>query len=274
MAFVDPPPWAHQREERESCCTNWYVWLSTYSSSACGTHQVDAFPGGPYLPMCPGHGKVTHVQRDSAELARIRIRESQRRLRIDPRAALEKVPALEVLNPALLEAHRAEKVAQARKEQQSLRLAALGKHRLTRSAAALLQKEFEEESGGGRQTDRWEERALAHMFGKRGDEEDGALSEVISAFDEADAEPSPDGSDDSDFDEGKASSQAGDCDEDDTDDHEEEGGDKDDDAVEDGVDKDDTEEGEDEEDGGGDDKDKVADKDEETEDVDKSEDEG
>ncbi|KAG6608912.1 uncharacterized protein IUM83_12769 [Phytophthora cinnamomi] len=46
------------------------------------------------------------------------------------------------------------------------------------------------------------------MFGKgAGDGEDSALDEVISAFDEADAEPSPANNDDSDFDEGKDSRQ-------------------------------------------------------------------
>ncbi|KAG2897344.1 hypothetical protein PC117_g22803, partial [Phytophthora cactorum] len=36
------------------------------------------------LPPYPGHGKITHAQRDGAELARIRIRQNERQLRSRP----------------------------------------------------------------------------------------------------------------------------------------------------------------------------------------------
>ncbi|KAE8893927.1 hypothetical protein PF002_g897 [Phytophthora fragariae] len=139
------------------------------------------------LPVYPGHGAVTHAQRDSAELARIRIRQNQRQLRDDDSVDVQNAPPLPVYNRALLEAHRAEKVARTRRQEQTVRLALRDKHRLTRTIAGELEKEFEEESGGGQDAGRWEARALNHMFGKGGeDPADRALSEVIAAFDEAD----------------------------------------------------------------------------------------
>ncbi|KAE9325809.1 hypothetical protein PR003_g16383 [Phytophthora rubi] len=134
------------------------------------------------LPVYPGHGAVTHAQRDSADLARIRIRQNQRQLRDDDSVDVQNAPPLPVYNRALLEAHRAEKVARARRQEQTVRLALRDKHRLTRTIAGELEKEFEEESGGGQDADRWEARRR---------------------------EPSPSGSDDSDF-EDKASGQESD----------------------------------------------------------------
>ncbi|KAG3156912.1 hypothetical protein PC128_g21763 [Phytophthora cactorum] len=64
------------------------------------------------LPPYPGHGKITHAQRDGAELARIRIRQNERQLR--------------------------KEIACSRHEEKATHLAIHGKQRVTRNTAALL----------------------------------------------------------------------------------------------------------------------------------------
>ncbi|KAF1786109.1 hypothetical protein GQ600_4604 [Phytophthora cactorum] len=135
------------------------------------------------LPPYPGHGKITHAQRDGAELARIRIRQNERQLRMSNRVSLE--------------THRAEEIACSRHEEKATHLAIHGKQR---------DREEDDDSPPG---ERWEIRALRHMFpastASADSTDDGsALGEAIAALEAAGAESSPDGTDDSDFEEGKS----------------------------------------------------------------------
>ncbi|KAG3050240.1 hypothetical protein PI124_g20195 [Phytophthora idaei] len=160
------------------------------------------------LPPYPGHGNVTHAQRGGAELARIRIRQNERQLRSRARPAVPTLPPLAVSNRVYLETHRAEQIARSCPEEKATHLAIHGKHRVTRTTAALLKKDREEDAGSPR-GERWESRAPRHMFpastASADSTDDGsALSEVIAALEAADAESSPDGTDDSDFEEGKS----------------------------------------------------------------------
>ncbi|KAG2987291.1 hypothetical protein PC119_g19712, partial [Phytophthora cactorum] len=53
------------------------------------------------LPPYPGHGKITHAQRDGAELARIRIRQNERQLRSRPGPLCPRLLPLPPPSPAL-----------------------------------------------------------------------------------------------------------------------------------------------------------------------------
>ncbi|KAG3110903.1 hypothetical protein PI124_g24784, partial [Phytophthora idaei] len=104
--------------------------------------------------------------------------------------------------------HRAEQIARSCPEEKATHLAIHGKHRVTRTTAALLKKDREEDADSPR-GERWESRALRHMFpastASADSTDDGsALSEAIAALEAAYAESSPDGTDDSDFEEGKS----------------------------------------------------------------------
>ncbi|KAE8904648.1 hypothetical protein PF010_g6959 [Phytophthora fragariae] len=151
--------------------------------------------------------EVTRAQRDSAEFERARIRDHQRKLRGDNDTILQKLSPLEAQSRGVLEATRAESIARQRRDAQEIRLAMEGRRKLTRSATAMLRNEDGEEEGAHaseqRRIERWEARALREMFDIEPDSDsDGsALAEVFSAFDEADREQSPRGTDDSDYEE-------------------------------------------------------------------------
>ncbi|KAG6942159.1 hypothetical protein JG687_00019222, partial [Phytophthora cactorum] len=102
-----------------------------------------------------------------------------------------------VSNRVSLETHRAEEIACSRHEEKATHLAIHGKQR---------DREEDDDSPPG---ERWEIRALRHMFpastASADSTDDGsALGEAIAALEAAGAESSPDGTDDSDFEEGKS----------------------------------------------------------------------
>ncbi|KAG6952149.1 hypothetical protein JG687_00013201 [Phytophthora cactorum] len=115
------------------------------------------------LPPYPGHGKITHAQRDGAELARIRIRQNERQLRSRTRTAVPTLPPLVVSNRVSLETHRTEEIDRSRHEEKATHLAIHGKQRVTRNTAALLKKDREEDADSP-PGERWESRVLRHMF--------------------------------------------------------------------------------------------------------------
>ncbi|ETK72804.1 hypothetical protein F441_20650 [Phytophthora nicotianae CJ01A1] len=97
------------------------------------------------------------------------------------------LPPLPIYNRAALEAHRAEKIARARIDQQETRLVVGGRQRMTRKAAAVLRNE----DGGAaaarasEQTDpkQWEKVALKEMFGIGFDSQSDTAAEVSSSED-------------------------------------------------------------------------------------------
>ncbi|KAE8887146.1 hypothetical protein PF003_g28610 [Phytophthora fragariae] len=150
------------------------------------------------LPPYPGHGSVTRRQRDSAELERIKIRAQERKRRIDSRVErlsdIHRLPPLPVYDRGVLEAHRAAKIGRARQEELANRLALLGRTTRTRSTDVLLSRDNSDSEHRGT-----ERRALSTMFGGSSSDDGGALREAFNAIEEADEEPSPNASDDSDY---------------------------------------------------------------------------
>ncbi|KAE9283841.1 hypothetical protein PF001_g22668 [Phytophthora fragariae] len=153
------------------------------------------------LPPYPGHGSVTRRQWHNAELERIKIRAQERERRVDRRVErlrdIPRLPPLPVYDRGVLEAHRAAKIGRARQEELANRLALLGRTTRTRSTDALLSRDNSDSEHRG--TERWEARALSTMFGGSSSGDGGALREAFNAIEEADEEPSPIGSDDSDY---------------------------------------------------------------------------
>ncbi|KAJ8578321.1 hypothetical protein ON010_g885 [Phytophthora cinnamomi] len=135
-------------------------------------------------------GDVTRAQRHSAELQRSRLREHQRNLRGDPRAALRNVPPLPIHDRDVLEAQRAANIARERRDAHESRLVIERRSIRTRSATAI----FEVKMGRGPGRTRATREATSD--GKRA----RALADVISAFDEVDEEQSSTG-DDPDYEE-------------------------------------------------------------------------
>ncbi|KAF1786437.1 hypothetical protein GQ600_10885 [Phytophthora cactorum] len=139
-------------------------------------------------PSYPGHGKITHAQRDGAEPLAFEFGRM---------SGSCEVGQDRLSNRVSLETHRAEEIACSRHEEKATHLAIHGKQR---------DREEDDDSPPG---ERWEIRALRHMFpastASADSTDDGsALGEAIAALEAAGAESSPDGTDDSDFEEGKS----------------------------------------------------------------------
>ncbi|KAF4148149.1 hypothetical protein GN958_ATG02663 [Phytophthora infestans] len=158
------------------------------------------------LPPYPSHDKVTRAQYDTAELARVQIRQNARQLRNQARPAEHKLPPFAVHNQSSLAAHNAEQITRSRQEEQAAHLIIHGQQRVTRKTTAKLRRSREDWSGN----ERWKSHALRALYRAKtsvvkSTDNDRALAEAIGAEEDADALkdadhlPSPDGTDDSDF---------------------------------------------------------------------------
>ncbi|KAF4043630.1 hypothetical protein GN244_ATG03943 [Phytophthora infestans] len=158
------------------------------------------------LPPYHSHRKVTRAQRNTAELARVQIRQNERQLRNQVRPAGSQLPPSVAHNQLYLAALNAEQIARSRQEEKAAHLAIYGQQRVTRKTAAKLRMNREDWPGD----DRWETRALRLMYPENtiaveSTDNDRALAEIFAAeedaeaFEDADPLPSADGTDDSDF---------------------------------------------------------------------------
>ncbi|KAG3136139.1 hypothetical protein PI126_g17946 [Phytophthora idaei] len=94
---------------------------------------------------------VTRSQCDGADLARARVRESERQRRTQA--------SLPVYNPQALEAHRAEQVVRSRQEEKASHMIVNGLQRFLRTTAVMLRK-GQDRDANTMESERWEGRAL------------------------------------------------------------------------------------------------------------------